>query len=193
VKMQQNMDARCDRTPRRRTPARGDPQGHRLQEIRIRRPWRRDEPALQVGGRIVTDGDTEPKFEKDPELHYQPTSWAGARLPHAWVFTEAGGKASTLDLTGKGKFTILTGIGGDGWVKAAKTVGNELGIDIATHTIGPRETWQDYTGDWARAREVRDSGAILVRPDHHVAWRSQARVDNPEAELLRVFKAILDR
>ena len=37
---------------------------------------------------IVTDGQPEPAFTKDPELHYQPTTWPGARLPHAWVFSQ---------------------------------------------------------------------------------------------------------
>ena len=102
-----------------------------------------------------------------------------------------GGKVSTLDLTGKGRFTILTGIGGEGWVEAAKRVGKEFGIDIAGHVIGPRQDWQDLTGDWANAREVRDSGIVLVRPDQHVAWRREAIADDPAAELRRVLKTIL--
>ena len=35
---------------------------------------------------IVTDGIPEPEFTKDAELHYQPTTWPGARLPHVWLF-----------------------------------------------------------------------------------------------------------
>jgi 2,4-dichlorophenol 6-monooxygenase len=56
---------------------------------------------------IVTDGQTEPPFEKDAELHYQPTTWPGARLPHVWVFDNDGGKVSTLDLAGHGRFSVL--------------------------------------------------------------------------------------
>ncbi|WP_254695122.1 FAD-dependent monooxygenase [Leisingera sp. NJS201] len=52
---------------------------------------------------VVTDGQMEPAFELDAELHYQPTTWPGARLPHVWVFDpETGEKHSTLDLCGKG-------------------------------------------------------------------------------------------
>lgn len=142
---------------------------------------------------IVTDGQAEPAFAKDAELHYQPTTWPGARLPHVWVFGADGRKVSTLDLAGNGRFSILTGIGGQGWVEAAGVVGKELGIDIACHTIGPRQQWQDFTGDWARASEVRDSGVVLVRPDHHVAWRAEAKVADPAAELRRVLKSILAR
>ena len=142
-------------------------------------------------GAVVTDGQKEPAFKEDPELHFQQTTWPGARLPHAWLFGKDGEKVSTLDLAGHGKFTILTGIGGEGWVAAGKTLGTELNIDIEAHVVGPRQTWQDFAGDWARSREVRDSGVVLVRPDQHVCWRRETLAENPVAELRRVFKQIL--
>jgi 2,4-dichlorophenol 6-monooxygenase len=43
----------------------------------------------------------EPAFELDAELHYQPTTWPGARIPHVWVFDhDTASKHSTLDLCG---------------------------------------------------------------------------------------------
>ncbi|MCX7303568.1 MAG: FAD-dependent monooxygenase [Hyphomicrobiales bacterium] len=192
VKMQQNMDARCNDT------GEAERQREEIRKAIAFKVYEFDAHGVEMNqryksGAVVTDGQPEPAFEKDHELHYHPTSWPGARVPHAWVFSDAGEKVSTLDLTGKGRFTILTGIGGQGWIDAARTVGSELGIDIACHTIGPRQHWQDFTGDWARAREVSDTGAILVRPDQHVAWRAEAKVADPVAELRRVFKSILDR
>ncbi|MEX0308661.1 MAG: hypothetical protein AB3N17_00300, partial [Tateyamaria sp.] len=47
------------------------------------------------------------------------------------------------------------------------------------------------TGDWARAREVGEAGCVLVRPDHHVAWRAEGMMEAPEAELARVLGTIL--
>ena len=88
---------------------------------------------------------------------------------------------------------LLTGIGGQGWIDAARTVGKELGTEIAAHLIGPRQQWQDFTGDWAEIRQIRDSGVLIVRPDHHVAWRSEAIVDDPAAALSRVLTAVLGR
>jgi 2,4-dichlorophenol 6-monooxygenase len=96
-------------TPPRPSPARGPAQSHRLQGLRVRLPRRRDEPALQVRGRTSPMGRSEPAFEKDAELHYQWTTYPGARVPHAWVFDDHGAKVSTLDLCGKGRFTLLTG------------------------------------------------------------------------------------
>jgi 2,4-dichlorophenol 6-monooxygenase len=46
-------------------------------------------------------------------------------------------------------------------------------------------------GDWHKVRDIRDGGCILVRPDHHVAWRSQTSSNDPAGELTRVLHSIL--
>ncbi|MEM9047490.1 MAG: FAD-dependent monooxygenase [Pseudomonadota bacterium] len=140
---------------------------------------------------VVTDGQLEPAFMIDEELHYQPTTWPGARLPHVWLYDRKGRKYSTLDLVGQGRFTVLTGIGGEGWVEAARTVGAELGMEIATCVIGHRKDIEDFAGDWARTREISDAGVLLVRPDQMVAWRHDVLANDPTAELRRVLTAIL--
>lgn len=45
-------------------------------------------------------------------------------------------------------------------------------------------------GAWSRVREIADDGAILVRPDHHVCWRSLSGNDNPAAALRAAFANI---
>ena len=192
VKMQQNMDARCNDTPE------AEEQRKKIRESIAFKVYEFDAHGVEMNQRyrseaIVADGQPEPPFEKDAELHYQPTTWPGARLPHAWLFDRHGGRVSTLDLAGHGRFALLTGIGGQSWIEAAATIDREFGIDIAAYSIGPRQHWQDFSGDWARAREVRDSGIILVRPDQHVCWRRETIVSDPVAELRRIFKTILDR
>ncbi|WP_187971990.1 FAD-dependent oxidoreductase [Aquibium microcysteis] len=192
VKMQQNMDARCD------DGAEAEAQREAIRQAIAFKVYEFDAHGVEMNQRyvsdaVVTDGAAEPAFEKDRELHYQPTTWPGARLPHVWLYDDHGARVSSLDLAGQGRFTILTGIGGQGWVDAARTVGMELGIEIAAHVIGPRQRWQDFTGDWARAREVRDSGVVLTRPDQHVAWRSETMAADPAAEIRRVLTQILAR
>ena len=141
---------------------------------------------------VVSDGQMEPTFDLDAELYFQPTTWPGARLPHAWVYEhDSGAKHSTLDLCGRGLFTVLTGIGGEAWCVAAETVGKELNMSIRCHVIGPRQRYVDHVGEWARAAEISDSGCLLVRPDQHVAWRLEELAGDPEAELRRVLRAIL--
>jgi len=145
-------------------------------------------------GAVATDGQMEPAFELDAELHYQPTTWPGARLPHVWVFDhDTGDQVSTLDLCGGGGFTVLTGIGGEAWCTAANALAAEMGIDLRCHVIGPRQPYVDHVGDWARASEISDTGCILVRPDHHVAWRAEEMSPDAAGDLRRVLTTILAR
>jgi 2,4-dichlorophenol 6-monooxygenase len=102
-----------------------------------------------------------------------------------------GEKVSTHDLAGKGRFALFSGIGGDGWANAAAEVSADLGIEIAAYVIGPGREVLDTYDDWARAREVSESGCVLVRPDNHVGWRSQHLVDNPRVALASVMKTLL--
>jgi 2,4-dichlorophenol 6-monooxygenase len=189
---QANMDARCDATPA------AEQQRAALRDAMAFKKYEFDAHGIEMNQRyasdaIVTDGQIEPAFELDATLHYQPTTWPGARLPHVWVFDAKGARHSTLDLAGRGRFVLFTGIGGEDWVAAAKDIEAEFKISLVTHVIGPRRTWLDHTGDWARAREVSDAGCVLVRPDQHVAWRSDAMTDQPLAELRRVMKRLLAR
>jgi putative polyketide hydroxylase len=52
----------------------------------------------------------------------------------------------------------------------------------------------ELTGDGlAEAHGLDPDGALLVRPDGFVAWRSPAAVADPAAELDRVLRAVLAR
>jgi 2,4-dichlorophenol 6-monooxygenase len=42
-------------------------------------------------------------------------------------------------------------------------------------------------------REVDDRGALLVRPDRHIAWRSLTAVESPREALASALSTILDR
>ncbi|HTK11333.1 MAG TPA: FAD-dependent monooxygenase [Ktedonobacteraceae bacterium] len=140
---------------------------------------------------VVSDGTPEPAYVRDQELYYQPTTWPGARLPHCWL-EYAGQTVSTLDLVGKGRFTLLTGIGGENWKEAAAEVSARTGVEIACFVIGPGRAVLDLYDDWARLREVSESGCVLVRPDAHVGWRRQVLAEDCTTELARVMQQILD-
>ncbi|MDX2605737.1 FAD-dependent monooxygenase [Streptomyces caniscabiei] len=127
---------------------------------------------------VVPDGTPDPGFDRDPELHHQPTSRPGAKLPHAWI-TSGTRTLSTLDTVGRGRFTLLTGIGGTHWLRAAKTQDLQ-DLEIATAVIGPGQEYEDPYGDWARLRETADGGALLVRPDGYVAFRHATAAASPE-------------
>src|SRR5438270_9466340 len=139
---------------------------------------------------VVSDGTPEPAHTRDPELYYQPTTWPGARLPHCWLLY-AGRTVSTLDLAGKGRFALFTGIGGEAWQGAAAEVSVRTGVEIACFVIGPGREVLDLYDDWALLREVAESGCVLVRPDAQVGWRRHVVADDCVAELARAMARIL--
>ena len=144
-------------------------------------------------GAILAEDQPEPAYDRDAELHYHPTTWPGARLPHAWLYHgTTGAEVSTLDLCGKGRFTLLTGPAGMVWAEAARKVAQALGLPLEVQMIGPRQRYVDHTGDWARLSEIGDSGCVLVRPDHHVAWRRTEAGDDPQGDLAGALSRILD-
>jgi hypothetical protein len=145
-----------------------------------------------ASGAVVGDGTPEPPHERDPELYDAPTTWPGARLPHAWLGLD-GHRRSTHDVCGKGRFTVLTGISGQRWADAARAAGERLGIEVVAHVVGPGREHTDLYDDWSRLREVAEDGCVLVRPDPHVAWRAGEMADDPERELVEVLEQVLDR
>jgi 2,4-dichlorophenol 6-monooxygenase len=119
---------------------------------------------------VVPDGTPMPEYRRDPELYAQATTWPGAKIPHTWV-TVGGVRTSTLDLVGRGRFSVVTGIGGEAWLDAAAALGDELGLTITPVAIGPGRPVEDPYGTWAGLREIEDGGVLLVRPDLYVAAR----------------------
>jgi hypothetical protein len=139
------------------------------------------------------DCSAPPGFKRDPILYYEPTTYPGCRLPHAWLSTLVPTeRVSTIDLTGHGQFTILTGIGGrELWEHAAQRVIRELRIPIKVYAIGFRQDYEDVYMDWANLREVDEDGAVLVRPDRFVAWRSKTIPEQQDVKLVNVLRRIL--
>lgn len=114
---------------------------------------------------------------KDPVLHHHASTYPGSRLPHAWLNTIVPGEQiSTQDLAGKGRFTLFTGRSGKAaWTAAAQEVERSLGVEVKVWTIGWRQDYEDVFDEWESRREVGESGAVLVRPDRIVGWRSQEK------------------
>lgn len=134
-------------------------------------------------------------YTTSPETHYHATTFPGARVPHVWLRAGPGASKliSTIDIVGKGRFTLLTGIGGHEWKRAAEMVSRDLDIDIVTVKIGFRQDYDDVYMDWARIRDVSETGAVLVRPDYFVGWREQSWVHDGMQRLLDAMRGILSR
>ncbi|AGZ43333.1 FAD-binding monooxygenase [Actinoplanes friuliensis DSM 7358] len=143
-----------------------------------------------VSDAVVPDGTPAPRNPRDAELYHHATTWPGAKVPHAWLGrgTE---RVSTLDVGGRGRFTLLTGVGGEAWAAAAADVAEELGIELTAATIGPGADYEDLYGDWAALREVGDTGAVLLRPDNYVCFRSPALAADPAEALRTALRQVL--
>lgn len=132
---------------------------------------------------------------ENPVQYHMRSTYPGHRLPHVWLNKVIPVKpVSTIDLSGKGRFTIFTGIGGEAWRTAAAVASSTLKLDIQVHSIGFRQEWVDVYSDWSGTREVEDSGAILVRPDRFIAWRAQSALQDEFActeKLLLVLRSVL--
>ena len=89
----------------------------------------------------------------------------------AWI-ERAVRRVSTHDLLGVGRFVLFVGTGSGEWEIAAATVGARLRIDIGIVSIGTPDGWRDVSGAWASVRSVSAEGAVLVRPDGHIGWRT---------------------
>lgn len=132
-----------------------------------------------------------PREATDPRQQYDPTTYAGRRLPHAWLGKQVASQlVSTLDVAGKGQFTLFTGIGGDGWKDAALAVHSKLGVKIKVVGIGYDLDWHDVYLKWAEVCGIEEDGCVLVRPDYFVAWRAQNSGDEAE-RLVKVMSSIL--
>lgn len=135
---------------------------------------------------VVPDGTALPEVA-DPYSDYAPSATPGRRAPHVWLGpTDAA--LSTLDLIGPG-FTLLAAPGGHAW-RAAAAAGAEVGVDVACYVVGAPGL--EDRGAFAPAYGLAPDGAVLVRPDGHVAWR-RARGPADAAALAATLRSILGR
>lgn len=147
--------------------------------------------AYEAGALVQTEAsDRIPA--RQPVLEYQPTTRPGNRVPHARL-EQDGVPMSSIDLVDGLQFALLVGLGGDIWREAAERASQVFGVDIVVRTIGPSTGIRDPYGEWSRRREVTQSGAVLVRPDRHIAWRCRRAGDNPVDDLIAVLGVVLDR
>jgi putative polyketide hydroxylase len=150
-----------------------------------------DEAALVFGFRyrspavVRDDADHKPVLAAE-HLSGQP----GTRAPHIDLL-DGTRTLSTLDLFGD-RFVLLTdGTAGDAWHEAAIQASEGLRHGLASYRIGVDLI--DARGDWRRRYGIGSQGAVLIRPDGVVCWRSIAGRDDPKAVLTTVLRRVLAR
>ncbi|HME85649.1 MAG TPA: FAD-dependent monooxygenase [Roseiarcus sp.] len=142
---------------------------------------------------VVPDGSPEPQTIDDVRL-YEPSTRPGSPLPHAWIDDEAGSRRALKDLVVPGRFLLIAGEEGKDWCAAAATIAaaNDLPIDAVRigHIDGdlfdPRLAWAQFRG-------ISEKGAVLVRPDRVVSWRSAGAAEDAMTTLAEALGQILGR
>jgi 2,4-dichlorophenol 6-monooxygenase len=103
----------------------------------------------------------------------QPSTRPGASLPHAWIDDEDGNRRPVKDLVAPGRFLLIAGEDGHAWCDAARQLAAETNIPLDAVRIGHLDGgYHDPRCGWQRHRQIASDGAVLVRPDRFIAWRS---------------------
>ncbi|MDQ2902655.1 MAG: FAD-dependent monooxygenase [Chloroflexota bacterium] len=124
---------------------------------------------------------TLPAKHGDDEWYEDPTHPTGRPGTHAaHVILERNGElSSTLDLFGR-HCVLFAGVEGEIWCDAARRVAEQLGLPLDAYRIGDPGDFADPHGRFLEAYGIRSDGAVLVRPDGFVGWRSEVADTQPE-------------
>ncbi|WP_368896085.1 FAD-dependent monooxygenase, partial [Priestia megaterium] len=133
---------------------------------------------------IEENSDTTHRMDQ-LELNGKP----GTRAPHMWLRYQ-GKRISTLDLIGE-NFVLFTGKDNSPWRTAARNVSSHLGVPINVYGIGSQGDCVEYEDSWEALYDVTSQGAVLIRPDGFVAWRTKEGASNPHLLLKQVMASIL--
>jgi len=141
---------------------------------------------------VIPDGSVEPPSVDDMRV-YRPDTRPGSPLPHAWVENERG-RTPLRQVAPPSAFMLIAGEDGQAWCDAARRAAAERGINLVAVRVGHLDgDWLDPRLAFLRLREFGPAGAILVRPDRVIAWRSMGGVDDPRRELGAALDRVLAR
>ncbi|KAH0848650.1 aromatic ring hydroxylase [Fonsecaea pedrosoi] len=149
-------------------------------------------------GATISDGSPPPA--SDPlGQRYIPTTRPGHRLPHVWL-AKGNEAVSTHDLVGSlARFVLITDEHGGDWISAVGKLRSSsleiVGVQIPTDDDQAATTFEyrDTEKKWNSLRGIENGGAILVRPDNFVAWRSRGASVDQGRELVAALETLLGK
>lgn len=146
-----------------------------------------------VSRAIVAD-DVPASAQLDDVHLYVPGTSPGAPLPHAELEDVDGVRHPLMSLVRPGEFLLVAGEDGAPWCDAAREVAETTGVPLRAVRIGHLDgDYRDPRCSWLRQREIGPRGAVLVRPDRFVGWRSMTDVADPAGALDAALSSILCR
>ncbi|WP_200304716.1 FAD-dependent monooxygenase [Streptomyces adelaidensis] len=117
-------------------------------------------------------------------VSYRPTTWPGARLPHAMVLHE-GSPHPVHDLLAHNGLTLVTP-DPRAWTHALR--GRRFATILPLQVLGLVATPPGDQRNLLDLYEVGERGAVLVRPDGHVAWRTTEACRDAADELISLLE-----
>jgi putative polyketide hydroxylase len=117
----------------------------------------------------------------------------GSRAPHLAV-RHQGERISTLDLYERSLVLLSDAEAASGWHEAAVRLATETSVPLTSYRLGEgpdAELTPEGDTDWSAAHGTTPQGAVLVRPDGFVAWRSAGPVPDAESALRQVLSTLL--
>jgi hypothetical protein len=99
--------------------------------------------------------------------HRESTTRSCAKIPHAWLVDARSKKVSTLDVFGRGQFSLVTGLAGRAWAEAvaafdrpwlrAVVIGEPAHQDDSSHAFSKGECTLVHTMadamEWSHGRD----------------------------------------
>ncbi|WP_329245795.1 FAD-dependent monooxygenase [Streptomyces canus] len=140
-------------------------------------------------GAVVGADPATPVVPERLDLSGEP----GSRAPHMAV-RHRGERISTLDLY-ETSFVLLSAADDpSGWHEAAVRLAEGTAVPLTSYRVGDgpgAELTPEGDADWSAVHGTTPEGAVLVRPDGFVAWRSPGPVPDAGSALRQVLTTLL--
>jgi 2-polyprenyl-6-methoxyphenol hydroxylase-like FAD-dependent oxidoreductase len=154
-----------------------------------------DDAAIELGSVYGPDAvlDEEEKLRSSTALledPRKPSGSPGTRVPHI-LLQRNGVPVSTHDLPDTG-FVLLAGTGGRNWTEAGNALA-AAGIPLRAHRIAPDGDLSNPDGRFEKTVGVGAQGALLLRPDGVIGWRTRGPHADPRARLHEVMRRLTFR
>src|SRR5947209_10921905 len=147
---------------------------------------------LNAGYRYSAGAIAREESDEKLPLAQRPHRWKGQPGTHAphIVLERHGEQISTLDLFGRG-WVLLLGSDGHAWQEAAQRAAERLNLPLNIYRVG--SDLVDVNGSFDAAYAITPAGAVLVRPDGFIAWRSEHQEKEPERAIEQALSSLLFR
>jgi len=155
-----------------------------------------DDVAIELGSVYCSDAILDEEADKrsatplfeDPR---KPSGSPGTRVPHI-ILQRDGVAVSTHDLP-QGGFVLLADAGGRDWTEAGNALAVAMQIPLKAHRIAPDGDLANPDGLFEATVGVGPQGALLLRPDGVIGWRTSGPHADPRARLDEAMRRLTFR